>query len=393
MRWRQVGRVTLRHVLDLARDRRTILTLLTVPILTVILMAVASDQIFGSIGGAANIRVQIAVSGTEHGREFVRELEDFANFDVVETDDARAAVRDGVGQVGLEVPRNFDRRIERGKQAGLHVIQSRPSVRTSIAEAALQGAINGYSRRVTNERLAAAGLPEETARPIRLSSENVATQAEHSGSVLGDFLPFLVIAQVVGLMTGIAIDLTAGEKERRTIEALVATPLSRREIVVGKWIVTALIGSFGTTITVVAALLAFRVTSSNVLGNVADLPAGAVGSLLVGGVATALLLASVQLTIGFFARSAQQAGAMISPLFFIVFIPLFLLADQSGTTIGAGMYAVPVLGPSMLARFGLAGTAATGALPVALLTSAAYAGVVLLLADRLFRSERALLRV
>jgi len=355
-------------------------------------MAVAREEIAGSIGGAGRIRVQIAVSGAEHGRAFLRELEEFANFELIETDEVRAAVQDGIGQVGLEVPRNFDRTIARGKQAKLHVIQGTTSARTSIAEAALQGAINGYAGRIARERLEAAGLPGSTARPIALSSENVATQAQQSGSVLGQFLPFLVIAQVVGLMTGIAIDLTAGEKERRTIEALVATPLSRREIVVGKWLVTALIGSFGTAVTVVAALLAFRFTSVPALGDVSLLPAGAVTSLLIGGVATALLLASVQLTIGFFARSVQQAGAMISPLFFIVFIPLFLLADQSGTTIGAGMYAVPVLGPSMLTRFGLAGTAATGALPVALFTSLAYAGVVLVLADRLFRSERALLR-
>lgn len=395
IRARQVGRVALRHLTDLRRDKRTLFALLAIPALTVILMVAVRDEIVGSISGTdAQIEQPIAVEGARYGGEFLDDLRAFANVKVIPTDDVRAAVRDERALVGLVIPKGFSARIREGRQATLGVVQGTTSFRASIAEATLQGAINGFANRVAAERLEAAGLPRDTAQPIKLRPENVATREERSGNVLGQFLPFLVLAQVVALMTGIAVDATAGEKERRTIEALVATPLRRREILIGKWLFTTGVGSLGATITVGSAVMAFRRQSRSLLGaDVSTLPDGALESLLLGGIAAAMVIASIQLALGTIARSVQQAAAISSPLFFIVFVPLLLLEGTSGTTVAAARYAIPALGPAMLTKYGLAGTAVPGAMATALVTSAIYALVVLIITDRLFRSERAVMRV
>jgi sodium transport system permease protein len=394
IRARQIARVAGRHLVDLRRDRRTLMTLVLFPILTVVLIGFLQDEIAGSISGGARVDQPIAVQGARYGGEFLEDLRAFANVRVIETDDARREVRDERALVGLVIPKGFARRIASGKQVTVEVIQGTTSVRASIAEAAVQGAINGFANRIVTQRLRRAGLPPDTAHPITLEPENVATKEERSGNALGQFLPILVISQIAGLMGATAVDATTGEKERRTIEALVATPLRRREILVGKWLFTAGVGVLGVGLTVSSALIAFRRFSVSLIGgDVTALPAGAITSLLFAGIAIALVMAAAQLVVGVLARSTQQAGMLAAPLFLLLIPLLFSLEGTSGTTVPAARYAVPLLGPAMLARFGLAGTLPDGALTVALVSSVLYAAALLMLGDRVFRSERALLRV
>jgi sodium transport system permease protein len=362
------------------------------PTIVVLVFAFSREELAGQIAEQTSLRHTVAVEGTANAEELVRFMGS-RNLDVRAVEDAPAAVRDERAPVGVVIGRGFQRELRRNGRADVTILTGDRSFRSQFGQLAVRDALDAFSRRIVRGRLRAAGIPPRAAEAIRVVERDLASAAERTGSLLGEFLPLMVIAQVIGVMSGVATDMTVGEKERRTVEALLATPLTRREVALGKWLITMSIGSVAALLTLTVGVLAFRYTGASALVDTARfLPPGAYARAALGVVGLVIVYSSVQLLVGFWARSSQQAGIVLSPLFFLAFIPLFLFEGQSGSSIATWLYATPVLGPVLLAKNGLAGTAATVAPLIATVTSIAYAAGVLVLADRVFHSERALLR-
>ena len=142
-------------------------------------------------------------------------------------------------------------------------------------------------------------------------------------------------------------------------------------------------------ITFSAAVLAFRLGSA--IGG-GELPQGAIRNAIVGLAGVTLAVASLQIAIGFYARTQQQAGLFMTPLIFLSFVPLLFFQSTSGAAVGPALYAIPSLGAMLLIRYGLAGTAAAAAPLVVVVSSTLFAALMLVIADRIFHSERAILR-
>jgi len=392
MRARQAGRVARRHARELLRERRTVMFLLIMPAVTVLVFAFSREELAGQIAEQATLRHTVAVQGTHNAEDLVRFM-GRRNLDVRAVDDAAAEVRAGRTPVGVIIGEGFSRALGRSGRAEVTILTGERSFRSQFGQLAVRDALDAYNRRVVRERLREAGVSPRAAGAIRVLERDIASAAERTGSLLGQFLPLMVIAQVVSVMSGVATDVTVGEKERRTVEALLATPLTRREVATGKWMITMTIGSVAALLTLTVGVLAFRYAGASALVDTARfLPPGAYVRATLGVVGLVVVYSSLQLLVGFWARSSQQAAIVLSPLFFLSFIPLFLFEGQSGTTLATWLYATPVLGPVLLAKTGLAGTAADAAPLIAVATSLVYAAGILILADRVFHSERALLR-
>jgi sodium transport system permease protein len=394
IRVRMVVRVAARHVRELTRERRTLMLLFMMPVIVVIIFTVSRDELLEEIGQRADARFRVAVVGADNAPDLVATLQKGPFTLSAVPGSIRDALRNEKVQVALRIPKGFGADLRAGTRPVLTILSARRSFDAQFAETTLSEALDGYAESVVRRRLRAAGLPPELAQPLRIERGDVTSSQERTGSLLAQILPLMVIAQCVAMMSGTATDVTVGEKERRTVEALLATPLTRREIVAGKWLVVVGLGALSAAITLASGILAFRYASRSTLAapGASLLPAGAYMRATLGIAAFILFIASLQMLIGFFARSQQQAGIMLSPIFFLAFMPLLFFQGSSGTSMGAPLYAIPLLGPTLLARNGLEGTAVAAAPVIAVVTHLAYAALVLLLADRVFRSERALLR-
>jgi sodium transport system permease protein len=379
-----------RHLRDLFRERRTILGIVLVPLLVVLLFTFQRDELSSEIAAQAGATARIAVQGSANGPKLMQYL-DAKKIVAKAVADAEAAVRARSADVALIIGDGFDQAVARGTHAELIMVTGNRSVKTQLLQSRVTETIDAYGKQVLVRRLERAGLPASAAEPVSLTPRDITTSRERTGNLLGEILPFMLLGQVAGLMSGVATDVTAGEKERRTVEALLASPLTRREIVAGKWLVTLAIGLIAGTVTltsVVGSVLA----SSGGLSEAGSLPLAGIGAAAIGLVAAALFLSSVQIAIGFYARSVQQASIFLTPLIFIAFIPLFFFTTKAGGAVGLPWYAIPGLGPALLLRYGIAETARAGALPVTIIASIVYAAAGVALADRLLNSERALLR-
>ena len=151
----------------------------------------------------------------------------------------RDAVREGEVEVGLTIDEGFGEALASGAPALLHVVSDRSNNTARAATLRLRGALLEYSRRIGTNRLALRGIEPNVATPIAVLADDVSTPHGRAILLLGMMTYFLLFSTLLGGMQ-IAIDTTAGERERGTLEPLLTLPVSRRNLVLGKFAVALL---------------------------------------------------------------------------------------------------------------------------------------------------------
>lgn len=238
------------------------------------------------------------------------------------------------------------------------------------------------------ERLAARDLPAGFARAVDVSTRNVAPDERRAGQRLGAILPFVLI--VMSLMGGFyaSIDLTAGEKERGTMQTLLCAPVLPTEIIAGKfltvWAMTILAGL--ANVGSIAATL-FRILPGDSLGGVG--PQSLVLAFLLF-LPVSFTTSACFLAVGAFARDFKDGQNFITPVYLVLSIPSgFTMLP--GVELSAWTAFIPVLNIALLIKGLLLGEATPDLVFLTLLSSSLYAGLALSLAARVFQREQVLL--
>jgi sodium transport system permease protein len=140
-----------------------------------------------------------------------------------------------------------DTAVARGDQAVVHIYNYAGEVRSGFASGDLALCFRNLRDTTVRERLHARSIPAQVLKPFDIVRRNVAPPAKVSGNALGGLIPDLII---ILCMTGAmypATDLTAGEKERSTMEIILCSPVSRTDLVLGKFLMV-LTASLGTVV-------------------------------------------------------------------------------------------------------------------------------------------------
>jgi sodium transport system permease protein len=219
-------------------------------------------------------------------------------------------------------------KLERGERPALRVLGRDGEENSKLAVQRVTGILHHWADDVKTVRFARAGLPPDFDRPVEIrdpQSEKTSEKkvADELRDMLVKVIPFLL---VMWMLTGSiypAIDMTAGEKERGTMETLLISPAERTEIVIGKFIATACFG-FGTALwnvlLMVVAVAAAPFLAPSLFGSGLISLSGLLACVLAA-IPLALLFAALALTLGVFARSTKEGNYYMVPLFFVV-LPL-----------------------------------------------------------------------
>ena len=194
---------------------------------------------------AANLMVYLhsALIDIEHDR--------FADIEAL-----RDAVRRGDVGVGLVVDEGFTEALGSGAPARLWVVADGSNPGNQAAEGRLRAALSAYSRTVGANRLRLRGVEPAVTQPLAILTDDVSTPSGRAILILGMMSYFLIFATLLGGIQ-VALDTTAGERERGTIEPLLTLPAPRSSLVIGKYVATLLfmavslgfaIGSFGVAV-------------------------------------------------------------------------------------------------------------------------------------------------
>ncbi|HKK94221.1 MAG TPA: ABC transporter permease [Longimicrobiales bacterium] len=236
------------------------------------------------------------------------------------------------------------------------------------------------------------GLDVEDRAVFALTSENVSTARDVSEQVLGYMLSvFLIIMVAVGCFIP-AVDTTAGERERSTWETLMTVGADRGSIVVAKYLYVATLGIVAGALNVIALMVSIGAVLEPLLGESGaslEVALSPMAALVMVGAASllALTFAAAMMVFASFARSFKDGQAMVSPVMWLIFLPILLGGEGSDVNLSVNTAVVPLLNVSMMIRDAIRGVFVWEGIAITLGVSIVLVTVLLLLARRILSFE------
>jgi sodium transport system permease protein len=377
-----------KEMLEMLRDRRTLISMVIVPILAVpVLMVVGMFIASSGQRQAAQDAVQVAMApGT--AVPGLRETLYRAGFKVVDEIGLRDAVEKKRVAAGIESVQSGDRPVIR-----LYVDASRQS--SILSGERLRVALESFKSERVKQALAGSGVPEAILSPFSVERVDIAPKGKLAQTLIGGMIGYIVILLMFSGAMYPAIDMTAGEKERRTLEVLLCSPAGRNEIVLGK-ILAASAAAFLTGVLNVGSLvLTFRsgffpAAARTALGAVRVDPM-AIALILLIVAPTAVTAAAVMISISLFAKSFKEGQSYLTPLMMLVIFPA-MFGVIPGVDAKPFMTALPVFNVSLLIRSIFNGEYTAASFAIAFGSNLVYASVAFWMAVRIFRREDVLFR-
>jgi sodium transport system permease protein len=338
--WNQELSVVRKELREIIRDRRSLGSGLFYGVWGPLVMALALTALARERSDDAPLTLPAV--GAENAPSLASFLAERGVTVVTAPDSVAEHIRERQEHVALIVSRQFGEDFNAFRPA-LVTLLYESSWSSSRSKADRVRALLGeYARRVNDTRLILRGVSPAAVSAIRVDDHDLATAASRAATVLALLPMFVLLASFIGGMS-VAADLTAGERERGSLESLLLNPVSRLSIVLGKWVATSLVG--------LATVLLTLAVSRYLLGlpriQAIDLPVGlsvqdALQMIFVLFPLT-LFASAAQLLIALFAKTYKEAQTQLSLLMFAPMLPGFLFAFGSLQP-QAWMMWVPMLG-------------------------------------------------
>ena len=403
MNLKAVGVVYRKEFREWVRDRRTLISTILVPLfLFPIIMVGFSGLATVLIGKAEKETPKIMILGGEDSPQVLANLRKIEGLEIAPyQDNWKEQISEKEIRAAVEIPAGFQSALEKGDAKTVKIYFYKGELKSSLGADHIEKLLKDYRDSIVKDRLAAKNVPASLLTPFGIEQQNVAPPEKVSGATVGGFIGYLV---VLLCMTGAmypAIDLTAGEKERGTMETILSSPISRLDLVLGKFflvlsaaLATAALSVFsmGSSFAVLSRL---DLSSSSGRGEssalLLQLGPKAVSSLFLMALPLAVLFSAVLMTIALFAKSHKEAQSYLTPMTFIVVIPA-IAALLPGVDLTPKLALVPILNTSLVCKEIMTGTYHWNSIAIIFLSTCVYAGVALFLAVKTFQRESVLFR-
>ena len=403
MRYELILHVAKKEILSTLRDRRAIISNLLIPFLVLPLVMLGLPYLLGGLfEREAETVTVIGVNGLDNMPNELRSLLVAHNIRLEEVADPFASVEADRYLAALAVPMGFAEALAGGERVTLEIFSKHGNMRSELTARRLQSAVDAYREWLVAQRLAAAGLDPAVLEPVTVSNIDASLPAERAAGQLGWLIPFFIVIWTLAGAQMTAIDATAGEKERGTLEVLLVAPIRRLEVVMGKFLATTSFGLSAALMAILGYLLSGALLRQlfgadmgammQMMGGTLNVSVGGAALLVFTAVLTAALMAALLIGITMFARSFKEAQSYVAPLSIILIVPVIGLQFADFFELSAPIYLVPVLN-ALLVMDGIIKVSAT---PLQLIltwgSSLVYTALLLGFAYRNFRREDVLFR-
>ena len=445
-RFARIRTIWRKELVDTLRDRRTLIAMIFVPLVLYPAMMLGSLQGFelqvsrlkqeeykvavvserdrawlqrlidedparhpGSAGQPAEVLVEKAVKGeldeaaetqpapqrqsaAEAARSDVRQQP--PSYDVRIVADPKLLkerVANGSMHVGLLVSQTLPTAESHGT-AEVVLVLDQTDIRSQIAASGLDGILQRAGDSLLLQRLKRVDLDPEFIRPMDVRQEAIATPEKVGGSILGQIVPLILIVMTITGAIYPAIDLTAGERERGTLETLMVAPVPTVDLIAGKFVVVALIAMIS------AALNLLSIGGTIYLGGLGNLltqggavviPLHSLPLVLLVLIPLAVMFSAVLLAVCSFARSFKEAQNYVMPVMVAALIPA-VVGVLPGTRLEGPLLIMPVTNIVILTRDLFMDRIDIFAVLWVTLSTTLYAGAAVAVATKLFGQEAVL---
>ncbi|KQL45098.1 sodium ABC transporter permease [Brevibacillus choshinensis] len=381
-----------KELLDLFRDRKTLLGTFLVPLVIIPFVFFLLGMSYSNVEKEARAYVPIAVTGTSG---LVTALEKIPGARILKPENAEQALQAGTLRAIITIPSNFEERISAGGTAELTVAYDSTNQKSVYARDVIDQTVKSYSQEIVAKRLKHAGLSEKAISPIAPTYENVATEERLSGGMLAGIIPLMLVVSLASGGVASANDLVAGEKERGTLESLMTAPIAANHILTAKLMAVMVMSSMSAAASLVSVSL---VLSFGPLGS--EGPGFSLGffspATLLVLVLTILLLAAtfagLELVLSTIAKSFKEGQTYMSGVIFAAMVPSYMLMPLNPVDIPTFYYVLPVFNGVALCKEVFYGKVDLVHGLIGLGTSLLYVVVIIAVTSRLFRREGAVVK-
>ena len=300
------------------------------------------------------------------------------------------AARDIVAARGIEaviVPyHGFSEAVGQGRLGRIGIYYDSVWLDSDFAETRITNALARARERLLVTREGGRGLPSGFTTGISATSRNVAPDERRVGKFLGTIMPMMLI--LMSLLGGFlrAADMTAGEKERGTMQTLLCAPLLPIEIITGKFLTVFVVSLLTALINVVSLALTLR----RLLPGELDVPMSVHVLTFALLVPVTFLFSALFLAVAAFARDFKDAQNLLTPVYLPVML-LSMLTSLPGMELSAATSVVPMLNVALLIKAVYLGDVSADLVLFTLGSSTIYAALALIFAARVFEREDILL--
>jgi sodium transport system permease protein len=402
MSLRKIATVYRKEMLESMRDRRTVVSMIAVPLLVMPLLTIGMGIVSARLIGRAMDEIpKVMILGAERSPDVLAELKNLRDIRVVPASPAYAEeISEKRIRAAVDIPADFDSKLAHGDPMTVTIFMYEGEMKSGFGADRLQQFFRDLRDRSVRQRLQVLQVPPAVIHPFDIKQQNVAPPEKVGGAILGGLVPYFVILLC---MTGAmypAMDLTAGEKERGTIETILCSPVSRGDLVIGKFL-TVLTASIATEALAIFSMAMSFGVGKRLLHGVArgavdvalqiSMTTKAAVSIFLMVFPLAILFSAALLAISLYAKSFKEAQSYLSPLMLVVVLPA-VAALLPGVELNAGLALIPVLNVSLISKEIMAGTYHQNYMLLIFVSSCVYAAAALGIAVILFQREEVLFR-
>ena len=388
-----------KELIDTLRDRRTLITMVALPLLLIpLLFSISSKLMTKQMKKAQAEVLKIGLIANDNAEQFREMLVNSENVKIIENisiERARALIQKDSLAGAFSFDQDFDKELMELKAGKVHVYY-KTKERQSITKMRLLELIKGFEKKLMSTRLKKLGFQQSIVNTVKLYEINIATPKERVGQIIGGFLPYLfILFCFLGCMYP-AIDLGAGEKERGTLETLMTSPANRLHILIGKFGVVVLTGVMSAIISMIGMYVGIKQMTEippELLGAMLSIlelhSIVLVLSLLV---PLTIFFAGIELSLSIYAKSFKEAQSIISPLTLVVILPAFI-GLLPGMVLNKTTALIPILNVSLASKDILSGTVNSVLLAEVYLSMFLLAGISLYFCSKWFAREETIFRL
>ena len=343
---RAIWRVFVKEFRENLRDRRTLMSALIFgPLLGPLLVASLLSLSFRDAGAQGDRPLYLTVSHADRAPDLLAYLRQYnVRIKAVAQDEAaaRREVAAHRGESVLLVPDDFGSRLEAGRPAPLLLFADESDTDSTRSVERIAGLVNQYGATIARLRLVARGMDPLLGAPIVLHSIDISTPAARSALALGMLSYLVLLTTLMGGMY-LAIDATAGERERGSLEPLLTVPVRREYLIYGKIMAACAYMTLSLVLTVSAFAIALRFVGLERFGMSVDFGARIAVEMVLACLPIVPLGAALMTLVAAFTRSYREAQTYVGLVLIVPTLPL-VFASVLGLQPRALLMAVPSLG-------------------------------------------------
>ena len=325
--------VAKKEIIEFVRDWRTIVALVLIPLLLFPLLFIAFPIVMQNEAAELDQKiVDVLIQSDDIDQSLIDIIENqSAHVTVMPLDKNLTTLSDPNNNT--ENLRNFEYdailRLELRNDTWYYaILHLSTSEQSNEARSRLLDVLIDWEDGLTTQRIESAGLDaDSTLNPLRwdgvISDADVATKGEQAGMLLSLFIPFVLAIWTASAAVQPSIDMTVGERERGTLESLLSLPLTRTELLLGKWLAVVSITAVGVALQITGLLFGIAYLASDFI----DVPSLSIGAILLLTLAVGFygtMIVALYLALAMRSKSVKEAGSVLTPITLAMIMPILL---------------------------------------------------------------------